>query len=274
MSVYGHVVESQQHGNPTLQRGSPQQPLVECIQPMWPPTALSYDTQSQLIDQYYEHIHPYTPIIHRPELEKQLDTCQRDPSASYLSPLFFYALFAASSRFGGNSTEVGDYCFQQALAFYHMYFGFSSVSSVIGLLLMARYQETLQLQSNFSLAWTLTGAAVRMIQDLGLYRRCNIGPREDDRELCVRTFWMAFIMDRVMSMISGRPFLLEEKDIDMPVPTCIEFEKNTPGAQTYVQNFCFLIDISKVVGRIIRFNYSPQSALQRGPSLVNLRKYA
>ncbi|ORZ01248.1 fungal-specific transcription factor domain-domain-containing protein [Syncephalastrum racemosum] len=245
--------------------------LPVSTEPCWPPNFLSLQEQYDLIELYYHHIHPVAPVLTQAAMLNQLTLCHQG-LPSYLSPFYFYALFASASRFCDQTWHgKRDQCMRQAAAFRELDFGHSSLGSVLALLMMASVLESSELQDSFSSAWMLAGEAIRMVQDLGLQRRCNLPAPADDPEctqLAVRTFWYTFATDRVMSVTCGRSFVFEEKDIDVPMPEITPTEEERyPSTKVYLTNLHFLIDMSRVIGRIIRFNYSAQSAMLRGPCL-------
>ncbi|CAO3587270.1 unnamed protein product [Absidia cylindrospora] len=292
--------------------------------PVQPPH-LTWESQLHLIDVYYTHIHPHLPLINKHDLLLELNHCnQGEPS--FLSPLFFYALFARAAPFSSepylfiNALDTNNMtvnqavdvfatsCLQYANQLRDAYLHQPCPSTVVALLLMAGHLEQSKQHKEFSRVWMWAGEAFRMILDLGLHRYnsfsdlsysssspstskktgssslCNTTASSSSMESAefatspsstttmenstfqqfgIRTFWAAFVTDRSLSLIYGRPFTLEEKDIDVPLPKCLEQDddKETNGWMT---TFHDLIDISKIMGRIAKFNYSPHSS-QRGP---------
>ncbi|KAI8334019.1 fungal-specific transcription factor domain-containing protein [Chlamydoabsidia padenii] len=277
-----------------------------------PPPQLTLDTQLHLIDVYYTHIHPHLPLINRQDLLLELDRCNLG-QPSYLSPLFFYALFARSAPFSNephrfidnsNTDQTIDSfatrCLQYANQLRDTYLHQPRISTVFALLLMALHLEQSRRHEEFSRVWIWAGEAFRMILDLGLHRynsftnissppiktgsstsspltssssSSSLCDPMDSAELAtiehnaceqfgIRTFWAAFVFDRSLSLVYGRPFTLEERDIDVPLPKALEHDDQ--DTITWMATFLDRIDICKIMGRVAKFNYSPHSS-ERGP---------
>ncbi|KAI8084808.1 fungal-specific transcription factor domain-containing protein [Halteromyces radiatus] len=292
-----------------------QQPSFSLLAPIAPPQ-LTNEDQMHLIEVYFTHIHPHLPLINKHDLLLELDHCNKG-EPSYLSPMFFYALFARSAPFstepqrfiqpssGQTIDSFSIHCLQYANQFRDAYIQQPRTSTVMALLFMAVYLEQRKQPKDFSRIWIWTGEAFRMILDLGLHRLNSFHDCSSSRlttstasaasptaslptTLCnsmaspnwtehtehstlantvfgqfeIRTFWAAFVIDRSMSLTCGRPFTLEEKDIDVPLPHCLE--QDDKETSTWMTIFHDSIDISKIMGRIAKFNYAPHST-QRGP---------
>ncbi|OXC67830.1 hypothetical protein AYX13_03725 [Cryptococcus neoformans] len=72
--------------------------------------------------------------------------------------------------------------------------------------------------------WRLGGAAFRAAQEIGLHRkssnRLGLGPQHEEQRR--RTFWSAYVLDRMISIQLGRPFLFHDEDIDIQIPLNID----------------------------------------------------
>ena len=217
MSAYGQYIQ-QQHYSPTKMPGCPSQPLFSSTSSrIWPPTSLiSLKEQDRLLDLYFDHVHTSMPLLDILTMKQQLANCRASDNNCFLSPLFFYALFALASRYEEKSERIyamGDEFMQQAIAYREAYFGYPCIATVLALLLMVEYLQQKRQKPHASYAWLLAGEAIRMVTDLEMYRPCNVSPEPADQELAVRTFWAAFTTDRLMSLTYGRPFVFEEKDM-------------------------------------------------------------
>ncbi|KAG0170314.1 hypothetical protein DFQ28_002261 [Apophysomyces sp. BC1034] len=237
-----------------------------------PPPILSLDDQSHLVDVFYHHVNHYFPLVNKSYMKEQLYECYHN-KPSYFSPLFFYALFARSigftdqpQRFTNNEetlASLADAFIAHASNLHNAYLDQPHISTVLALILMANHLELGKSHQGFTRAWIWAGLAFRMGQDMGLHRQCNISNPDDPHEqLSIRVFWTAFITDRTMSMVCGRPFVFDEKDIDAPLPKALV--QDDQETRRLIANFGCLIDISKIAGRVIRSNYPPQGLI-RGP---------
>lgn len=87
---------------------------------------------------------------------------------------------------------------------------------MIDLLLMALYLDKAFLPSP---CWMITGAMVRVCQDIGIYRRTPPGLYDQvEVESRTRLFWSAYIQDRKISMKLGRPVIFYDQHIDVGLP--------------------------------------------------------
>lgn len=67
--------------------------------------------------------------------------------------------------------------------------------------------------------WMITGAMVRVCQDIGIYRRTPLGLYDEvEIESRTRLFWSAYIQDRKISMKLGRPVIFYDQHIDVGLP--------------------------------------------------------
>jgi hypothetical protein len=74
--------------------------------------------------------------------------------------------------------------------------------------------------NHFNTAWVSLGATVRMGQIIGL-QKAHPDPsaagslEETNRRSC---FWALFMLDRYLSTALGRPMMLNENDVTIPLP--------------------------------------------------------
>ncbi|KAH8547970.1 fungal-specific transcription factor domain-containing protein [Umbelopsis sp. PMI_123] len=235
-----------------------------------PPT-VSFDDQVRLINVFYQHLNTYFPIMSKPLMLNQ-HYAYYHGQPSCLSPFFMYAIFAAAAPFSENARQfcrdsndgrkelhtAGDQFLQYAIHIKESYMDAPRISTIIGLVLLSFRLETEKFSVNSMRSWMLSGEAFRMSQDMGLHRNCeNMGISVSDRQLRSRIFWAVFAYDRTLSMLHGRPLAFDEKDIDAPLPE-IDLETDVDMKET-LRQFLQYVKLSKVSGRIIKHNYSPQS---------------
>lgn len=88
--------------------------------------------------------------------------------------------------------------------------------------------------SRFNQAWYVFGTAIQLISALGLHRRAGRKPREVPKgnyiemQLRKRTFWSAYILDKYLGVIFGRPRHYNDEDIDQEAPDSVNDEDMTP----------------------------------------------
>ena len=101
----------------------------------------------------------------------------------------------------------------------------------------ARIIQTLYLltTSRMNRAWYTFGNALQLISALGLHRKTtrprHNGPNQVDylqTQLQIRTFWTAYILDKYLGVIFGRPRHYHDDDIDQDLPDSLEDAQITP----------------------------------------------
>ncbi|ODO07717.1 hypothetical protein I350_03291 [Cryptococcus amylolentus CBS 6273] len=129
--------------------------------------------------------------------------CERDPHVPHASHEVYYN--AALAHFSPLST-------------------YQSISTVQALLLLVVYMFR-HTSSGLNL-WHAGGIAIRSAIELGLHRRIkSVAARErDPRAYCMRqrVFWGAYILDRMISIQFGRPFAVQDRDIDIELPVNLD----------------------------------------------------
>ncbi|KAI8064296.1 fungal-specific transcription factor domain-containing protein [Gilbertella persicaria] len=172
-----------------------------------------------LIDVYYDNLSPFYPIINKADILQQLDLVQKGHS-SYLSPLFFYALFARAAhvettrKMTADNTsfyDLGVACLEYASALVHCYKDKPRISTVLALVIMTNHLEQEKRHQDLTRTWLWAGDAFRMALDLGIHRAFISDEADPSGQLCIRTFWLAYIADCTISMTYGRPSATEEK---------------------------------------------------------------
>ena len=87
--------------------------------------------------------------------------------------------------------------------------------------------------ANSSRAWTLVGVALRSAYSLGLHVR-NEDPSANasKRETLVQTWWSLYSLERILSIITGRPSIIVDSCCSVPLPMTIPGEESTAEAET------------------------------------------
>lgn len=199
---------------PTFDPTPPQSPYI------------SEQDQLYLIDVYYENINPFFPILNKEEMILQRGLVMNN-GLTYLSPLFFHALFARAAHVETSRIwtqqqqqqhqnqqsfkELGDECINYVSALANCYKDKPRISTILALIIMANHLEQTKLPEKLTRSWLWAGEAFRIALDLGVHRSLISEENEHLGQLCIRTFWLAYITDCTMSMTYGRPSATEEK---------------------------------------------------------------
>lgn len=67
---------------------------------------------------------------------------------------------------------------------------------------------------------------------MGLHRRdtlLNTFPDEDERSWAIKLFWSIYVLDRRWSFGTGRPFALQDADIDPHLPEPVSSSQPQPS---------------------------------------------
>ncbi|KAI8090483.1 hypothetical protein BDF21DRAFT_190960 [Thamnidium elegans] len=120
---------------------------------------------------------------------------------------------------------------------------------------MANHLEQTKLPQNLTRSWLWAGEAFRIALDLGIHRASVCEKNSPGGQLCIRTFWLAYITDCTISMTYGRPSATEEKVLDVTGPQIIPDDDEC--TKEWLQGLNILIALSKIAARVIKFNYCP-----------------
>ncbi|KAI9255326.1 fungal-specific transcription factor domain-containing protein [Sporodiniella umbellata] len=232
--------------------------------PMLPPCvpSLTLNDQLYLIDVYYDNINSFFPIVNKSDISLQVRAFYHS-QPGYLSPLFFYALFARAATFIESQYSehnrpfhlIAKECMDYAIYLRPSYQDRSRLSTILALVIMSQHMEQTKLHENLTQAWLWSGEAFRSALDLGIHRSIVSSELEPHGQLSIRTFWLAFMADCTISMTYGRPNSTEEKVLDVPQPTCLS--QDDEFVREWLEHFTSSITLCKIAARVIRFNYSP-----------------
>ncbi|KAH1272686.1 hypothetical protein KXV79_004985 [Aspergillus fumigatus] len=127
--------------------------------------------------------------------------------------------------------------------------------------------------SRINKAWYTFGNAFQITLSLGMHRRRDqkrdypfTSRRQDyiTSECYKRTFWVAYTVDRYLSVVLGRPRLYQDEDIDQNFPDTVNDEDMTPDgfsisddpADCYIDALIYHAKIAQIIGKISREVYS------------------
>ncbi|KAL6706231.1 hypothetical protein ACN47E_005966 [Coniothyrium glycines] len=132
---------------------------------------------------------------------------------------------------GNPIASESDQLFSEASRLTNAETGFPRLESAQCRLLQVLY---LLMSCRFNQAWYTFGHALQIISALGLYRRDNYKQagssyRRDyiEEQGRKRTFWVAYILDKYLGTILGRPQHYHDEDVDQDLPCAINDEDMT-----------------------------------------------
>lgn len=205
-----------------------------------------FELQS-LTEIYFDHVHKYVPMIHKPTFLKQLNHTTSAPSK-----LLLYAMCAVASRWSpdhitsvNSTTPAGYTYYTRALELLDDLMDSSRLSTVQALVLIVKYQEYYQRQGYYHRSYFYLGIAVRMCFDLGLSQLDN---DVVDAEQKRRTFWIVFMYDLLSGIEQGRSsyFQVDQCKTGFPIVTGEE----GPALEEFIINQNILIQLGKVLSEI------------------------
>ncbi|KAF3940365.1 hypothetical protein ABW19_dt0202491 [Dactylella cylindrospora] len=168
------------------------------------------------------------------------------------------------------NSKRGWHFFECAKKYHDLHQPMYSLADAEVLLAMALYLDVAALPSP---TWMAVGSLARVCQDLGLHRKPTEGKlTAAELEHRSRMFWCAFLLDRKLSLQSGRPPILDEGEIDMTLPGEYDtsdvvdetFEDAPLGMNTFssIAVARQLIDIARFVDPILRIHFEPGNEQQ------------
>ncbi|KAL7314577.1 hypothetical protein PS15m_006132 [Mucor circinelloides] len=261
-----HYHQQQEHSNDTLSEiaSLSDQSVTTASVELPVPDHLSSRTiikeLQPLTEIYFEHVHKYVPMIHKPSFLKQMHSTTNSPSR-----LLLYAMCAVASRWSpdiianADTTIPPGYTFyQQALDLLDDFIDSPRIGTVQALVLLVKYQEYYQRPGYFYRSYTYMRMASRMCNDLGL------GQLEGDSydiEAKRRTFWATFMYDLLMSIEQGHATYFDVHKCTTGFPLVTGEEG--PALEELITNQNIFIQLGKVLSDIYAMSrrvYSRQRA--------------
>ncbi|KAJ7176196.1 fungal-specific transcription factor domain-containing protein [Mycena crocata] len=198
------------------------------------------DALAALIDLYFEHIHLYQPLLHRPTFERLV------ADGLHLSDEKFGAtvllVCAIGSRFSDDPRVYDpraplmcgwNYYAQLPSSADHL-FDAPTLYDLQRVCLSIQFLDGSAPQAN----WGLVGIGLRIAQEAGAHRRqANNAHPTVESELWKRAFWVLVWYDRLGSTTLGRPCAIQYDDFDIDLPTEVDddFWQHEDPAQAFCQ---------------------------------------
>ncbi|KXH68293.1 fungal specific transcription factor domain-containing protein [Colletotrichum salicis] len=159
-----------------------------------------------------------------------------------------------------------DALFCQALSLTDMEIGLPKLESSQARLLQVLY---LLQTSRMNQAWYVFGSILPIISALGLHRKSGRNRARSDKDYILsqcrkRTFWVAYTIDKYLSVVFGRPRMYRDDDIDQDFPDCVNDEDMTPQGRSsdepemdcHVESLIFHAKLAQIIDGISREVYS------------------
>ncbi|KAJ5389205.1 uncharacterized protein N7496_000273 [Penicillium cataractarum] len=249
----------------------------------------SASTARELVKYYFEECVVTYRMFHRQTVESWMEVFLKDreeqpasrslnnPRTAILLTIMAIASLRVERVNREMSTEAELLAFQRSdqlfcagmkLADEEM--GFPRLESAQARLIQVLY---LLQTSRINKGWYTFGTVFHITLSLGMHRRRDqkrdfpfTSRRQNyiTSECYKRTFWAAYIIDRYLSVVFGRPRLYQDEDIDQNFPDNVNDEDMTPqGPSTsddltdcYIDALIFHAKIARIIGKISREVYS------------------
>ncbi|KAB8232268.1 putative C6 transcription factor Prf [Aspergillus alliaceus] len=206
----------------------------------------SREVVDELNQVYFEKIHPYMPILHRPRHLAAMDLAPSVRPPVCLQYITWCQAASVSEKF----SNLHALFYQRARKYAELDETKGLGEGILSLpycqtwLLIGTYEFRMMF---FPRAWLSVGKAARLALMLGLNRldgpglevKQSLPPARDwtEKEERRRVFWMAFCVDRFASVGTGWPVLIDERDLKTNLPATEEaFIKSKPHRTLRVED--------------------------------------
>ncbi|KAF0395517.1 nucleus protein [Gigaspora margarita] len=223
--------------------------------------ALSPDVAQLLLEKYFNHFHPYFPIINRAKFVRHLSNPNVEDQPS---PLLLNAIYAVGALF---PPELPDSYspktfYDRARNMLDYFIDAPRLSTVQALILLCMVDQG---KPTSYRPQTYSSMAIRMAQSMGLNRRNGPVYQGKGRQTKKLVWWGCFIVDRLNSLATGDPLSINDRMCDIELPSPDEVDDQDDGQQqspqqqnshssTYAQQiniFVNFIRLARLIGQII-----------------------
>lgn len=230
-----------------------------------PGTELAHD----LIELYFEHVHPLMPVINRTEFMRKFNDPNDNPSLMLLQAVLLCGSRVLNNPLLFDNKGLSDLAsltfFRRARALYETNYESDPVSIVQTVLLIGSYWEGPEDVTRNSYYWTRVG--VGLAQGFGFHRDISSSPglSSSEKKIWRRIWWCLFEKDRNVAIAFGRPATIDLTDCDVPMLTVDDFIEDDPEFgvvspyplnETQALYFIHLVKLAEITGIIIKHQYT------------------
>ncbi|KAF9872431.1 hypothetical protein CkaCkLH20_09928 [Colletotrichum karsti] len=193
---------------------------------------------TEILDAYCNHDRLCYPFLSPKALDRALDAVYEagspdaiDPADGFLIDMTLAIGTAQVYKLNWNGIWDAEVHYNRAMTRLGDVLGRGGITALQGLLLICQYRMGTTSHDTSTNVWHLIGVAARTCFELGLHKSStNALPhsqdgddvdrdaRAEDLEIKRRCFWSAVSMDRIASLILGRPLAIQLDDIDTELP--------------------------------------------------------
>ena len=224
------------------------------------------------MEKSFQNFHPEFPLFDKARFMSvldSLDTTVNDPGRWAC----LNVVLALTSQFQhGTAQDMKEDCeiwsyFKTAFAvvgqLMTMHVTLWSVQALLGMALVIQGTPD---QGPVSL---LVSAAMKLAHRMGLHKRCqnpNISASEIEERK--RVFWIAYSLDKDLSLRMGQPSAQDDDDMDVELPSEIDSSLMYPGELTGINFFNFRARLAMIQGQIYKRLYSVKATKKAVPERV------
>lgn len=236
-----------------------------------------------LINLYFEHIHPLMPVINRTQFMAKFEDPNDSPSLMLLQ-----AVLLCGSRVSNNpllfdnkglSDLVSLTFFRRAKALYETNYESDPISIVQTVILIGSFWDGPEDVTRNSYYWTRV--AIGLAQGFGFHRDVSLSSifSESDKKVWRRIWWCLFEKDRNVAIAFGRPLEIDLTDCDVPMLLLSDFDESDPEAgivspypveETQALYFIHLVKLAEITGIIIKHQYTVKAEQKRSVNKLSV----
>ena len=225
-----------------------------------------------LINAYFEHVHPLMPVINRSLFMKKFHDPNDNPSLMVLHAVLLLGCRVSKNPLLLDSRGTNDLAsitfFRRAKALYETNYESDPISIIQTLILIGSYWDGPEDVTKNSFYWTRV--AVGLAQGFGFQRDVSKSQNLtiSEKKIWRRIWWCLFEKDRNVSIAFGRPVVIDLNDCDVPMLTIDDFDETDPELgindpytvdETQALYFIHLVKLAEITGIIIKHQYSVKS---------------
>ncbi|TPX56263.1 hypothetical protein PhCBS80983_g04665 [Powellomyces hirtus] len=207
---------------------------------------------------YFQVIHPYLPIVDRAIFFR---TLAEGPDSHPFRALL-YAMLIVSSQHVQQFEVLPDAVDDMAEKLHEVLIGYEAphvwiAQAIVLLSLTGNLMGAKAYKPIITSKWRLIGLSVRCAQEMGLHRdlqHINRPARHNDpaatEENRRRTWFGTYIMDRCISMVTGRPCMIHDDDWDTPLPQGFS---DLDGERADLEYLIKYIELCEIMGFVLKY---------------------
>jgi len=226
------------------------------------------NTAGLLLITFFDRIHTRWPLLDRDDYMSLFERRETPDALTMVQRSIFHLLFAITARFlsltrkpSGVDSELH---FAAATEHMDQILEQHSLATVQFILLLAVHGQRSPYGAG---AWAQVRYAMSMCIEMGLHRsrpRAKSSTDVKDNELRCRAFWSCYSLDCSISKVLGRPFAIDDKDIDVEMPSAsVDYWSLTHAGhydegsshQSNVAPFVHIVKLDRIKSRVHKAVY-------------------